>query len=113
MYTISIEIAGEKSGLTMDFYALFVKGQDDQHIDFIRCEENGEMGDPISALYLNLVEDKLGFTYDMLYVNMHIDSKKQVGEHNYCLLCSSDLLSCKIFIAEYELWAKEGEELFA
>lgn len=113
MYTINIAVEGENSGLAMDFFALFMQGQDNQHIDFIRCEENGEIGDPVCALYLNLEEEKVGFNYDMFFVSLHIDDKKQVGEHNYCLHCSSDLLACKIYVAEYKLWAQEGENLFA
>lgn len=113
MFTINIEIGGEKSGFAMDFYALLMQGQDNRHLDFIHCEENGEMCDPVSALYLNLEEGKVGFNYDMFFINLHIDNKKQVGEYNFCLECSSDLLSCKIYVAEYELWTQEGEDLFA
>ncbi len=111
LYTVGVKIG---SLVEFEFYAVKMQDDNKTQLHFLRQVTSSQETDANrGALYINLADNNIGFSYDCAFFKAKITNKKEVGDGNYIFDCASDDIHWEVIVADADLWEKEGKLMFA
>lgn len=111
LYTILVKIG---SLVKFEFYAVQMRDDSEKQLHFLRrINAIGDVDACRGALYINLTDNKIGYSYDSAIFTAKIINTKKIGDDNYIFDCVSDDIHWEVIIADADQWEQDGELMFA